>query len=110
MKQKQPGKADAYYGSSAFYVPDPHQTQHGSPPRMHRRKRGCLLLLLVLALVVGSWMWYQSQQAARGNIIPPSLNTPFSLAHPIASLQARAVSYTHLRAHETRHDLVCRLL
>ena len=26
---------------------------------------------------------------------------------PIATL---AVSYTHLRAHETRHDLVCRLL
>src|SRR5450756_302770 len=24
--------------------------------------------------------------------------------------QLRAVSYTHLRAHETRHDLVCRLL
>src|SRR5665648_892022 len=24
--------------------------------------------------------------------------------------QIRAVSYTHLRAHETRHDLVCRLL
>ncbi|CZR83263.1 hypothetical protein CDFC105_43986 [Clostridioides difficile] len=23
---------------------------------------------------------------------------------------ASAVSYTHLRAHETRHDLVCRLL
>src|SRR5450759_2711645 len=23
---------------------------------------------------------------------------------------ARTVSYTHLRAHETRHDLVCRLL
>ena len=22
----------------------------------------------------------------------------------------QAVSYTHLRAHETRHDLVCRLL
>ena len=22
----------------------------------------------------------------------------------------RSVSYTHLRAHETRHDLVCRLL
>ncbi|CZR83238.1 hypothetical protein CDFC105_43951 [Clostridioides difficile] len=22
----------------------------------------------------------------------------------------KAVSYTHLRAHETRHDLVCRLL
>src|SRR5665648_810176 len=25
-------------------------------------------------------------------------------------LAADAVSYTHLRAHETRHDLVCRLL
>src|SRR5450756_3017975 len=24
--------------------------------------------------------------------------------------EAGAVSYTHLRAHETRHDLVCRLL
>ena len=27
-----------------------------------------------------------------------------------ASSVAKAVSYTHLRAHETRHDLVCRLL
>src|SRR5450759_3257009 len=26
------------------------------------------------------------------------------------SLNIRSVSYTHLRAHETRHDLVCRLL
>src|SRR5665648_1138425 len=25
-------------------------------------------------------------------------------------MDIRAVSYTHLRAHETRHDLVCRLL
>src|SRR5450756_72857 len=27
-----------------------------------------------------------------------------------AFLTAKPVSYTHLRAHETRHDLVCRLL
>src|SRR5450759_2790153 len=27
-----------------------------------------------------------------------------------ASIPALPVSYTHLRAHETRHDLVCRLL
>src|SRR5665648_149749 len=26
------------------------------------------------------------------------------------SIPYKAVSYTHLRAHETRHDLVCRLL
>src|SRR5450756_1259006 len=29
---------------------------------------------------------------------------------PSAAASAAAVSYTHLRAHETRHDLVCRLL
>src|SRR5450759_5588733 len=27
-----------------------------------------------------------------------------------SSIKAYPVSYTHLRAHETRHDLVCRLL
>src|SRR5450759_5665040 len=30
-------------------------------------------------------------------------------ASPVSSLSLVAVSYTHLRAHETRHDLVCRL-
>src|SRR5450759_5789355 len=28
----------------------------------------------------------------------------------VATAYRRTVSYTHLRAHETRHDLVCRLL
>ena len=28
----------------------------------------------------------------------------------LASADPNPVSYTHLRAHETRHDLVCRLL
>src|SRR5450756_2587957 len=28
----------------------------------------------------------------------------------LAAIEAESVSYTHLRAHETRHDLVCRLL
>src|SRR5450756_44816 len=31
-------------------------------------------------------------------------------AKPQWYLEMMAVSYTHLRAHETRHDLVCRLL
>src|SRR5450756_3064956 len=30
--------------------------------------------------------------------------------YPLAARDLRPVSYTHLRAHETRHDLVCRLL
>src|SRR5665648_1240363 len=56
-------------------------------------------------------------------MVPPSLNTlpqPGTNAAVATARQdwpddperarKRAVSYTHLRAHETRHDLVCRLL
>src|SRR5659263_635156 len=35
-----------------------------------------------------------------------SITTLFSAS----SIEPVSVSYTHLRAHETRHDLVCRLL
>ena len=38
----------------------------------------------------------------------PELHTPD--AFPPVRRPLAAVSYTHLRAHETRHDLVCRLL
>src|SRR5659263_646924 len=47
---------------------------------------------------------------------PTSRNAPgasesiFPLPNPCSSPIQKAVSYTHLRAHETRHDLVCRLL
>src|SRR5450756_2592294 len=34
----------------------------------------------------------------------------WTIRHPVANSQYWPVSYTHLRAHETRHDLVCRLL
>jgi len=89
MNQKQPGKTDTYYGSSAFYVPDRHKTQHKSPPRTHRHRKGCLTVVLVLILAIGSLMWYRSQAAARGDVTPPMLNTPFSIQHPIASIRAR---------------------
>src|SRR5450756_895988 len=36
---------------------------------------------------------------------PPHLSSVYASLCP-----SRSVSYTHLRAHETRHDLVCRLL
>src|SRR5665648_405463 len=32
------------------------------------------------------------------------------LCYNLPALHSTPVSYTHLRAHETRHDLVCRLL
>src|SRR5450759_4364051 len=40
----------------------------------------------------------------------PSLARSFTVNLAIAWDVVRSVSYTHLRAHETRHDLVCRLL
>ena len=87
MNQKQSKKADTY--SSGFYVPDAQQKQHRSWPRMHRRRKGCLTIVLVLALATGSWMWYRSQVTAHGDITPSSLNAPFSILHPISSLEAR---------------------
>src|SRR5450756_1655165 len=36
--------------------------------------------------------------------------TDFSQETGVLAYPATTVSYTHLRAHETRHDLVCRLL
>jgi murein DD-endopeptidase MepM/ murein hydrolase activator NlpD len=89
MDQKQPGKTDTYYGSSSFYVPDPHQTQHKSPQRTRRHRKRCLTITLVLILAIGSLMWYRSQAAAHGDVNPPALNTPFSIQHPIASIRAR---------------------
>src|SRR5450756_2495193 len=51
--------------------------------------------------------------AARSRIVMRSLTavvrkvTRYPATAPVRSI---TVSYTHLRAHETRHDLVCRLL
>ncbi|MGB9667091.1 MAG: M23 family metallopeptidase [Candidatus Cryosericum sp.] len=89
LNRTRPGRTDTYYGSSGFYVPDPHQAQHKSPPRTNRRRRGWLTFVLVLILAIGSLMWYRSQTAARGDVTPPTLNTPFSIRHPIASIRAR---------------------
>src|SRR5450756_2560020 len=41
---------------------------------------------------------------------PASLVREWLSSAPAPSSSPRTVSYTHLRAHETRHDLVCRLL
>src|SRR5450756_407061 len=36
--------------------------------------------------------------------------TRIGMSPSVRVITPRSVSYTHLRAHETRHDLVCRLL
>src|SRR5659263_108563 len=58
----------------------------------------------------------QQLQLGRGPNDEPVASAVRTLGQPVAvvlatTVQARQpVSYTHLRAHETRHDLVCRLL
>src|SRR5450756_2807934 len=50
-----------------------------------------------------------SGPARRNNELGPTVRSrvlPWAFMIPTV----KAVSYTHLRAHETRHDLVCRLL
>src|SRR5659263_783126 len=42
-------------------------------------------------------------------VVAPSL-AYHHMPHPTCDIAEYPVSYTHLRAHETRHDLVCRLL
>src|SRR5450756_2800933 len=46
----------------------------------------------------------QSKRFANGHAMEDSVD------RGLVSDERQAVSYTHLRAHETRHDLVCRLL
>src|SRR5450756_38208 len=47
----------------------------------------------------------------RNHFVPYFGSTPLSDITPsMVQHWVRPVSYTHLRAHETRHDLVCRLL
>src|SRR5450756_3010205 len=52
---------------------------------------------------------YKRQASQHSSAAPP----PWALRstqRPLGPENPAPVSYTHLRAHETRHDLVCRLL
>src|SRR5665648_1131009 len=73
---------------------------------------------IINLLALGIFAFYIFNIIKEGKIIysSHSLNLPILLFILIATLSILinntywAVSYTHLRAHETRHDLVCRLL
>src|SRR5665648_929923 len=65
----------------------------------------CQDVLPIDALICFAWF--------AGNSLSMSItywrgSSSFSSSSPVNTF--RSVSYTHLRAHETRHDLVCRLL
>src|SRR5450756_154981 len=59
----------------------------------------------LLACAVNMTVSMVSAAVRRGSV--PARSWPATAA---ASVRVVTVSYTHLRAHETRHDLVCRLL
>src|SRR5450759_4821792 len=68
-----------------------------------------------LRLWPGSWRGpydVDMSLAPRSTARPTTPSTRRHWPHSICATAShrRAVSYTHLRAHETRHDLVCRLL
>ena len=56
-------------------------------------------IFVIIIIAVGIFFWYPTS----GDPIKKEILSP-TTQHSVP------VSYTHLRAHETRHDLVCRLL
>src|SRR5450759_3009108 len=61
-------------------------------------------------MAMNCWAWYEgSPQQNIVGLCHSIQNTSRQVAEYVG-VPPEAVSYTHLRAHETRHDLVCRLL
>src|SRR5450756_1226853 len=56
------------------------------------------------------WMEIETARAVSDTFRPYPEHVPREQGHYAGRPAVAAVSYTHLRAHETRHDLVCRLL
>src|SRR5450759_5846850 len=80
-------------------VPGP--APEGYLPSRIRRRVADTIESRTLALIAAS-------PGRRGG--PPARLPRRSTGSPSHIRRGESVSYTHLRAHETRHDLVCRLL
>src|SRR5450756_3057517 len=81
-------------------------------PRSH--KRAFATISTVITPVIITCSSFHLFTECRIILRPLTVHLRFELWLPIfgnsAQYFAVPVSYTHLRAHETRHDLVCRLL
>src|SRR5450756_2414821 len=55
-------------------------------------------------------LWRISDSHLASFLITSWLVSTYRRSERMAQLASTPVSYTHLRTHETRHDLVCRLL
>src|SRR5665648_1039043 len=51
-----------------------------------------------------------SAMTGQPSVAPSPIPSRLTGQTPVELTVEKTVSYTHLRAHETRHDLVCRLL
>src|SRR5450759_2796362 len=103
---------DTTMSGGGFHIPTPNSTCHVSP--------------VARWLALNFWYWALAgdgkaavtRKTHRTHRIIRRMVSPFgarqwmhsSPAPFIGRRKAGPVSYTHLRAHETRHDLVCRLL
>src|SRR5450756_2754673 len=81
-----------------------HSVAGGSSPATNFTSSLCLLVP-----VLRNTLW-RCVFTVACDIPRRSANALMPLTFMTASSTRTSVSYTHLRAHETRHDLVCRLL
>src|SRR5450759_1869793 len=66
---------------------------------------------LFISLFFGAYFYLLRDPAYPTTVMPITLPDRLIGFQPLAlPVYLSPVSYTHLRAHETRHDLVCRLL
>src|SRR5659263_732765 len=60
---------------------------------------------MIVPCMVNSWLYWTFDCS-----IMPGAKSSNRMTMAMIPARMKTVSYTHLRAHETRHDLVCRLL
>src|SRR5665648_1228866 len=90
-------------GSTSSSTPRPVHLVQAPNGELNEKERGSS------SSMAKGWSLGQAILSEYRRSRPASLGSR-STKSTIRAPDARPVSYTHLRAHETRHDLVCRLL
>src|SRR5678810_999146 len=100
------------YNTEAAEKPQPEksilQKQFGI--MMRRLWFGITWPSAILTLIFGPWIWYLLDSFPRWLMIKLCFVVGLYIYHFTLHIIYRPVSYTHLRAHETGRNLVCRLL
>src|SRR5450756_3254130 len=80
------------------------------PPKRNRKDPICFSPYLHRACNLVERFFNRIKQCRRVATRYDKLAANYLAFIKLAAIRIWSVSYTHLRAHETRHDLVCRLL